>query len=43
MPARYVNLAGEATRESRRALGAEIAAMMDAGGGKVLPFPPRSA
>ncbi len=38
MPARYVNLAGEATRESRRALGAEIAAMMDAGGGKVVPF-----
>ena len=29
MPARYVNLAGEATRESRRALGAEIAALMD--------------
>ena len=38
MPARYVNLAGEATRESRRQLGAEIAAMMEAGGGKVLPF-----
>ncbi|MCY3755945.1 MAG: site-specific integrase [Alphaproteobacteria bacterium] len=38
MPARYVNLAGEATRESRRALGAEIAAMMEAGGGKVIPL-----
>ena len=38
MPARYVNLAGEATRESRRALGAEIAAMMDTGNGKVVPF-----
>lgn len=31
MPARYVNLAGEATRESRRALGAQIADMMQPG------------
>ncbi len=38
MPARYVNLAGEATRESRRALGAQVAAMMDAGGGNVVPL-----
>ena len=35
---RYVSLAGEATRESRRALGAQVAAMMDTGNGKVVPF-----
>ena len=31
MPARYVNLAGEATRESRRALGDKVAAIMAQG------------